>query len=105
MVAKQEEVLFPALDTARYGENRRYRKLFLPKLLKSHATGMAVAQAKTFIDDYFARYPKIKSFIDETITQARRDGFVRTMLGRRRDLPEINSRSMNRRQFSRADGG
>jgi DNA polymerase-1 len=66
----------------------------------SRSTGMSVGQAKTFIDDYFAHYPKIKTFIDETISQARIDGFVRTMLGRRRDLPEINSRNMNRRQMA-----
>ncbi|HOA72633.1 MAG TPA: DNA polymerase I [Phycisphaerae bacterium] len=59
----------------------------------SRATGMSVGEADGFIRMYFMRYPGIRMFIDATIDQAKRDGFVRTILGRRRAVPEINSRN------------
>ncbi len=49
--------------------------------------------AKTFIDMYFMRYPGIRLFIDLTIADAKRRGFVETILGRRRPLPELRSSS------------
>lgn len=48
-------------------------------------------QAKDFIAKYFAGYPKIKAWLDETKVQARELGYVETLFGRRRYLPEINS--------------
>jgi len=48
-------------------------------------------EAQTFIDAYFDRYPKVRRYLDEQIQQARRDGFVQTLLGRRRYVPEVNS--------------
>ncbi len=45
--------------------------------------------AKTFIDMYFMRYPGIRLFIDQTVVDAQRDGYVETILGRRRPLPEL----------------
>ncbi|MCX6784925.1 MAG: DNA polymerase I, partial [Candidatus Komeilibacteria bacterium] len=48
-------------------------------------------QAKDFIAKYFASYPKIKAWLDETKIQARELGYVETLFGRRRYLPEINS--------------
>ena len=65
----------------------------------SRAIGIDVAQAKQFIDAYFARYPHVRRFIDDTIAQAGKDGYVRTILGRRRDLPEIHSNSAPQRQL------
>jgi DNA polymerase-1 len=50
-------------------------------------------EAKEFIDRYFARYPSVKAFIDATIEKARKDGRVRTLLGRLRLLPELNARN------------
>jgi DNA polymerase-1 len=61
----------------------------------SQATGMSRADAQTFIDEYFARYPRIRAFIDGVIAQARRDGEVKTILGRRRPILDINSRNAN----------
>jgi DNA polymerase-1 len=50
------------------------------------------------IDSYFARYRGVRSFIDETIESARERGFVQTLLGRRRYLPDLGSRNRTLRQ-------
>ncbi len=52
---------------------------------------ISYARAKEFIEQYFSVYKKIRKYLDETIEGARKDGFVETMFGRRRSLPEINS--------------
>ncbi len=59
-----------------------------------------VAEAKTFIDEYFASYPGVKRFIDETINGARESQHVSTLLGRLRNLPDINSANGRARSFS-----
>lgn len=66
----------------------------------SQQSDMSVAEAKEFIDIYFARYPMIRKFIDSTIAAARRDGYVTTLFGRRRYLPEIESKNVSLRQFA-----
>ena len=48
-------------------------------------------EAKSFIDDYFARFPSIREYIERQKEQARAQGWVETILGRRRNLPEITS--------------
>ena len=55
--------------------------------------GIASAEAQATIDAYFARYRGVRRFLDETIAEARREGFVRTVLGRRRYLPDLSSRN------------
>jgi DNA polymerase-1 len=64
----------------------------------ARGTGMGVAEAKTFIQTYFFRYPKVRFFIDKCIDQARRNGYVATILGRRRPIPELQSK--NRHQVA-----
>ncbi len=59
-----------------------------------------VQQAQDFIDAYFLRYPKVKDYIDAQIKKARDEGFVTTLLGRRRYIPEINNKNMGIRQFA-----
>ncbi len=59
----------------------------------SQTTGMGRGEAQAFIDDYFRRYPRIRGFIDQCIDDARRDGFVRTIYGRRRPIPDIQSQN------------
>lgn len=59
----------------------------------AQATGMSRTDAQAFIDHYFRRYPRIRGFIDACIQAARRDGFVRTMLGRRRPIADLDSRN------------
>lgn len=54
-------------------------------------TGMNFGQAKTFIDDYFKLRHKVRSYIDQTIEQAREQGYVETYYGRRRPTPDVNS--------------
>jgi DNA polymerase-1 len=66
----------------------------------SRGIGISVAEAQTFIDDYFNRYPAIRGFIDETIAQAGRQGFVTTILGRQRYLPDINSKNAGQRKLA-----
>lgn len=58
------------------------------------------AQAQDFIDRYFLRYPKVKKFMDEEIVKCRKQGFVTTLLHRRRYIPEINSPNVGIRQFA-----
>jgi DNA polymerase-1 len=55
-------------------------------------------QAQEYIDTYLARFPFVQDFIDRTIEQAKEDGYVTTLLGRRRPVPEI--RAMNRQTRS-----
>ncbi len=57
----------------------------------AQATGMSRTEAQRFIEQYFERYPRVRAFIDETIERARREGFVQTILGRRRPVPNIDS--------------
>lgn len=57
-------------------------------------------EAQKFIDEYFLRYPDVKKYIDEMIKNARKDGFVTTLLGRRRYLPQINSDNVQLRMFA-----
>lgn len=64
----------------------------------SNDLGIPRAEAKRFIEDYFRVYAGVGRFIEETKEGARRNGFVTTMLGRRRLLPDINARNGNDRQ-------
>ena len=54
---------------------------------------MSRGEAQQFIDAYFRRYPRIRAFMNQCIADARRDGFVRTIHGRRRPIPDIDSRN------------
>ncbi len=56
-------------------------------------TGMSNADAKDFISKYFQRYPGIRGFIDECIRFAEQNGYVQTLMGRRRPIIEIRSRN------------
>ena len=55
------------------------------------ATGMSYEQAKHFIDKYFETRPTLKNYIESVKDKAKKDGFVETMLGRRRPTPDIHS--------------
>jgi DNA polymerase-1 len=60
--------------------------------------GIAAGEAQATIDAYFARYVGVRRFIDETTERAREAGFVRTLFGRRRYLPDLASRNRTLRQ-------
>lgn len=64
----------------------------------SRSIGIPVDEAQTFINDYFARYPHIKTFMDDVIATAKKQGCVRTVFGRRRAVPELSSKNTNRRK-------
>src|SRR5262249_24677959 len=53
--------------------------------------GLARAEARAFIDNYFARYPTVQRYLADTKRLAREQGYVTTLLGRRRYIPEINT--------------
>jgi DNA polymerase-1 len=55
--------------------------------------GVTQAAAQAFIDAYFSGFPAVRQFIDETLAAARQSGVVKTMFGRRRLVPELNSRN------------
>ncbi|MBE6125773.1 MAG: DNA polymerase I [Erysipelotrichaceae bacterium] len=60
-----------------------------------------VYKAKEFIESYFRKYPNVRRFMDQTIAQCREDGYVTTMLNRRRDIPEIKSSNHSLREFGK----
>ncbi len=62
--------------------------------------GISRGEAQEYVDIYFARYPGVKSFMDETRERARDRGYVETVFGRRLYLPEIKSRNAQRRQYA-----
>jgi len=55
--------------------------------------GVSKKEAETFIEAYFARYPSVRRFIDDTIVKARETGHVRTLLGRLRRLPDLRAKN------------
>jgi DNA polymerase-1 len=59
----------------------------------SRRLGIPRAESKEFIDSYFAKYPKVREFIDEQIARAKEKGYAETIFGRKRYLPDINSRN------------
>jgi len=61
--------------------------------------GISQREAAIFIDNYFATYPGVKTYSETTIEKARRDGYVTTLLGRRRYVPEISAKDVSRRHF------
>ena len=64
------------------------------------ARELGVDVAEAYIAGYFARYPGVRRFVDGTIATARERGYVTTVLGRRRYLPELGSRDSAVRQFA-----
>ena len=61
--------------------------------------GMTTAEAKEFIEAYFQRFPGVRRYLDEQREKARQQGYVETLTGRRRYIPEINARNFNIRSF------
>ena len=56
-------------------------------------------EAKEYIDSYFAHYSGVKNYMDTTIENARKDGYVTTVFGRRRYIPELAAKNFNLRSF------
>jgi DNA polymerase-1 len=66
----------------------------------SQNLGIEPAEAKQFISAYFERYSGVRAFIDRTLEEARREGKVKTLFGRVRPIPDINSKNANLRGFA-----
>lgn len=62
--------------------------------------GIARTEAKAIIDSYFEQFPRVKSYMDDTVQLAREQEYVETILGRRRYLRDINSRNQTNRGFA-----
>lgn len=59
--------------------------------LKQRMGNISMEEAKQIIDGYFRAYPKVKEYMENVVTEARKTGYVETIFGRRRYLPDINS--------------
>ena len=64
------------------------------------ALGVSMTTAQEYIDGYFNRYKKVRLYLDGILEGARRNGFVSTLLNRRRYLPELKSKILSVRQFA-----
>ncbi len=65
----------------------------------SQDIGVTVAQAKEYMEKYFRHYSGVKAYMDHVVEQARQDGYVTTLFGRRRWVPELKSSNFNTRSF------
>lgn len=65
----------------------------------SRDLSISKAEAKRYIEEYFATYPSIKTFLDKLVADAVQNGYVTTIYGRRRPIPEISSSNFMTRQF------
>jgi DNA polymerase-1 len=88
----------PALQTH---EHRRMAKAInygviygLSSFGLAERTGSSKTEAQQYIDEYFKRYQKVKEFLDQMVEEARAKGQVRTLFGRLRPIPEINSKDV-----------
>lgn len=66
----------------------------------SQNLGCSRSEARQLIEDYFANFTSIREWIDATLSAARADGYVETLFGRRRYVPDVNSHNANVRAFA-----
>jgi len=92
--------VFGPFSTLPAAEQRRRSKMVNYALLYGKTAftlakdiGVSKKEAEQFIAAYFARYPQVRRFIDETIARARQSGTVRTLLGRLRRLPDLHAKN------------
>lgn len=62
--------------------------------------GVSRKTAQDYIDGYFGRYPNVKNYLDGTVKEAKECGYAQTLMGRRRYLPDLNSKNFNLRSFA-----
>ena len=65
----------------------------------SQDIGVTVAEAKEYMEKYFAHYAGVRAYMADVVERAKKDGFVSTLLGRRRWVPELKSSNFNTRSF------
>ena len=102
--ATAAEVFDRALDEVTDEERRSAKAINFGLIYGMSAFGLgrqlniSRTLAQEYIDRYFARYPGVLRYMDETRSQAAEQGYVETVFGRRLYLPEINARQVMRRQ-------
>lgn len=62
--------------------------------------GVSRKTAQDYIEGYFARYPNVKKYLDQTVADAKAKGYAETLMGRRRYLPDLTSKNYNLRSFA-----
>ena len=65
----------------------------------SQDIGVTVAEAKAYMEAYFATFPGVRKYMDDVVAKAKEQGYVETLFHRRRELPEIRSSNFNMRSF------
>ena len=84
------------------GQSRELRNRLRPVALSDFRSNLGIepSEAKQFINAYFEKYSGVRAFIDKTLEEARRDQKVKTLFGRIRPIPDINSKNTNQRGFA-----
>jgi DNA polymerase-1 len=104
--ATAAEVMGVALDQVTAEARRSAKAINFGLIYGMSAFGLAKqlgvgrAEAQTYVDRYFTRYPGVKAYMDETRELAREQGYVETVFGRRLYLPEIRASNLQRRQYA-----
>ena len=104
--ATAAEIFDTALDDVSSEQRRHSKAVNFGLIYGMSAFGLAKQlhverkQAQQYIDQYFARYPGVAAYMESTREQAREQGFVETVFGRRLYLPDIKSRNHNVRQYA-----
>jgi DNA polymerase-1 len=104
--ATAAEVFGVALDDVSHDQRRSAKAINFGLMYGMSAFGLAKqlgirrGEAQDYVDLYFDRYPGVKAYMDDTREQARTNGFIETVFGRRLYLPEINARNGQRRQYA-----
>jgi DNA polymerase-1 len=104
--ATAAEVFATELDEVSDEQRRRAKAINFGLIYGMSAFGLAKQlnipryEAQDYVDLYFERYPGVASYMEKTRQQAKQDGYVETVFGRRLYLPDINARQAQRRQYA-----
>jgi DNA polymerase I len=105
--ARTAQEVFGTLPGAQTAEHRRVAKVInfgiiygLSAFGLAQQLGTDTREAAQFINAYFTRYRGVKEYLEKNLEEVRKTGFTRTLFGRTRQIPEINSSQMNLRSFA-----
>jgi DNA polymerase-1 len=104
--ATASEIFDVGLDEVTDDQRRRSKAVNFGLIYGMSAYGLSQQlrvprnEAQEYIDLYFARYPGVKAFMDRTRAEARDNGYVETLFGRRLYVPDIKASNFNRRQYA-----